>query len=70
MSPLDPVLLEVLACPCEHHAPVRVDGEPVTALVCTRCRSSFPVRDGIPVMLLDDATPGPQGIGAAVQEHE
>ena len=28
MSPLDPVLLEVLACPCEHHAPVRVDGEP------------------------------------------
>ena len=68
MTSLDPVLLEVLACPCEHHAPVRPDDEPVTALVCTRCRSSFPVRDGIPVMLLDDATPGPQGIGADVQE--
>jgi uncharacterized protein YbaR (Trm112 family) len=69
MTPLDPVLLEVLACPCEHHSPGRVDGEPVTALVCTRCESSFPVRDGIPVMLLDDATPGPQGIGADVQDH-
>jgi uncharacterized protein YbaR (Trm112 family) len=63
---LDPLLLEVLACPCEHHAPVEVDGEPATALVCTRCRTSFPVRDGIPVMLLDDATPGPHGIGNAI----
>lgn len=64
MSSLDPVLLEVLACPCEHHAPVRPVGEPATALVCTRCTTSFPVRDGIPVMLLDDATPGPHGIGS------
>ena len=64
---LDPVLLEVLACPCEHHAPVSVDVA-ASALVCTRCATSFPVRDGIPVMLLDDATPGPQGIGADVQE--
>ena len=23
---LDPVLLEILACPCEHHAPVEPDG--------------------------------------------
>jgi uncharacterized protein YbaR (Trm112 family) len=58
---LDPLLLEILACPCEHHAPVQPDQD---ALVCTRCRTSFPVRDGIPVMLLDEATPGPQGIGA------
>jgi uncharacterized protein YbaR (Trm112 family) len=66
MSSLDPVLLEVLACPCEHHAPVRAEGSPTTsAIVCTRCDTSFPVRDGIPVMLLDDATPGPRGIGAA-----
>jgi hypothetical protein len=63
---LDPMLLEVLACPCEHHAPVEPDtagAAGATALVCTRCRTSFPVRDGIPVMLLDEATPGPQGIG-------
>jgi uncharacterized protein YbaR (Trm112 family) len=63
---LDPLLLEVLACPCEHHAPVEPDAgaDPVTALVCVRCRTRFPVRDDIPVMLLDEATPGPRGIGA------
>ena len=65
MSDIDPLLLEILACPCEHHAPVEpgegVDGSEV--LVCTRCRTTFPVRDGIPVMLLDEATPGPDGIG-------
>jgi hypothetical protein len=68
MSSLDPVLLDVLACPCEHHAPVRIDAEPTTALICTRCATSFPVRDGIPVMLLDDATPGPAGIGAELED--
>jgi uncharacterized protein YbaR (Trm112 family) len=68
MTPLDPVLLEVLACPCEHHAAIRVQGEPPVAIECTRCRTTFPVRDGIPVMLLDDATPGPRGIGADLGE--
>ena len=61
---IDPLLLEILACPCEHHAPVEPGPADTDALVCTRCRTSFPVRDGIPVMLLDEATPGPQGIGA------
>ncbi len=63
---IDPLLLEILACPCEHHAPVRPDDADLataTALVCTRCATTFPVRDDIPVMLLDEATPGPQGIG-------
>jgi uncharacterized protein YbaR (Trm112 family) len=60
---IDPLLLEVLACPCEHHAPVDLTGE---TFVCTRCRTTFPIRDGIPVMLLDEATPGPAGIGAEV----
>ncbi len=63
---LDARLLEILACPCEHHAPVEPDLA-VAALVCTRCRTSFPVRDGIPVMLLDEATPGPSGVGADLQ---
>ncbi len=68
MSQLDPVLLEVLACPCEHHSPVSVVGDPAEAISCRRCATTFPVRDGIPVMLLDDATPGPQGIGAQLGE--
>ena len=55
---LDPVLLEVLACPAEHHAPLVVGapGDPeAAALTCTDCGRVFPVRDGIPVLLLDEA---------------
>jgi hypothetical protein len=51
---LDPVLLEVLACPCPEHAPLRVDAA-ASRLVCTKCERSFEVRDGIPIMLLDEA---------------
>ncbi|MDP4690059.1 MAG: Trm112 family protein [Candidatus Nanopelagicales bacterium] len=53
---LDPLLLEILACPCEVHAPLQVDVSR-QVLVCTVCRRGFPVRDGIPVMLLDEALP-------------
>lgn len=59
---LDPMLLEVLRCPCEHHAPLTVDTA-AEAVVCTQCETSFPVRNDIPVMLFDEATPGPHGIG-------
>ena len=48
---LDPVLLEVLACPAEHHAPLRLgspDDPDAQALTCTECGRVFPVRDGIP----------------------
>ena len=51
---LDPLLLEILACPCPAHAPLSVDEER-QALICTECGRGFPVRDGIPVMLLDEA---------------
>jgi uncharacterized protein len=64
--PLDPALLEMLACPSDDHAPLQEeerDGAEV--LVCSYCRSSFPVEDGIPVLLLDEATPGPNGLGIA-----
>ncbi|QTR06303.1 Trm112 family protein [Saccharothrix algeriensis] len=61
---LDAQLLEVLACPCPEHAPLR----PGTAqdpradfLTCTACGRSFPVREGIPVLLLDEAVPPTAG---------
>lgn len=66
---LDPALLEILACPCERHAPLRLGtaADPTAeVLECTLCRSTFPVRDGVPVLLLDEATEGPAGIGNPV----
>jgi uncharacterized protein YbaR (Trm112 family) len=50
---LSPELLDILACPqCKQ--PIRPEQEE-TVLVCDRCRLSYPVRDGIPVMLIDEA---------------
>jgi uncharacterized protein len=65
---LDPQLLELLACPSDDHAPLREetrDGSDV--LVCSHCASVFRIEDGIPVLLLDEAVPGPNGLGNAAQ---
>ncbi len=62
---LDSFLAEVLACPCAVHSAVRVHPDCVE---CITCQSTFPIRHGIPVMLLDDAMPGPRGIGIPVHE--
>lgn len=51
---LDPLLLEILACPSEDHAPLDVD-QARGLLVCRECGRGYPVRGGIPVMLLDEA---------------
>jgi len=48
-------LLEILACP-QCKGAVSVD-EMHTQIVCTACRIAFPVRDDIPVMLIDEAIP-------------
>lgn len=58
---LDPQLLEILACPCDEHAPLRVgspDDPAADVLTCSSCGRRFPVIDGIPVLLLDEALPG------------
>lgn len=60
-------LLQILACPSADHAPLveaTHDGQDV--LVCTACKTRYPVRDGIPVLLVDDATAGPNGVGVPV----
>ena len=51
---LDPALWEVLACPADDHGAVIAD-EARNEIVCTVCGLRFPVRDGIPVMLIDEA---------------
>lgn len=58
MSVLDPALLDILACPDTHHAPLTYDAAAQT-LTCTECHRIFRIDDGIPVLLLDEArTPG------------
>jgi uncharacterized protein YbaR (Trm112 family) len=53
---IDKELLEILACPvCK--APVVLRDE---RIVCTSCGRRYPIRDGIPVMLIDEAEP-PEG---------
>jgi uncharacterized protein len=52
---LDAALLEILACPaCK--SPLAVD-DPASELVCTNaeCALAYPVRDDIPVLLVDEA---------------
>lgn len=48
-----PDLWAVLACPCPAHGAITPGPDSQTPeLVCTVCGTHFPVRDGIPVMLL------------------
>jgi LSD1 subclass zinc finger protein len=51
---VDPGLLEILVCP-ECRTPVRLvaDG---TGLRCATCRRVYPIKDDIPVMLVEEAT--------------
>jgi len=48
---IDDELLNILACPLDK-APVRLLGDKI---VCTKCGRRYPIRDGIPVMLIDEA---------------
>lgn len=62
---LDPQLLEILACPDTHHAPLEHDAAAST-LTCTECGRVFRIEDDIPVLLLDEgATNGDVEAGKA-----
>jgi uncharacterized protein YbaR (Trm112 family) len=47
-------LLEILACPRCH---TRIQFTEPDRLVCPNCKVRYPVVDGIPVMLIDEAIP-------------
>ena len=52
---LDQRLLDVLVCPNCHGEVEYVEAD--ETIYCRgECRYSYPVRDGIPVMLVDEAT--------------
>jgi len=51
MSGVDPKLLEILVCPlCKGKLVVRKD-----VLICKADRLGYPIKDGIPVMLEEEA---------------
>ena len=53
MSAIDPRLLEILVCPlCKGPLVYRKE---VAELVCKPDRLAYPIKDGIPVMLEEDA---------------
>lgn len=48
---IDPQLLEILACPdCKGDVEEK-DG----SIVCLKCGRKYPIRDGVPVMLIDES---------------
>ncbi len=50
---IDAALLEILACP-DCRSPLTHD-EAASELVCTGCGLAYPIRDGIPTLLVDEA---------------
>ena len=48
-------LLDILACP-QCKGPVDLD-EQQPAIICRSCRLQYEIRDGIPIMLIDEAKP-------------
>jgi len=48
---VDKELLEILACPVCKADVKEVEGK----IVCQECGRKYPIRDGIPVMLVDEA---------------
>jgi uncharacterized protein YbaR (Trm112 family) len=55
LAALHSELKTILACPrCKGPLDFR---EPEEAIACPACRLLFPIREGLPVMLIDEATP-------------
>ena len=52
---VSPELLEILVCPACKTSPV-VPVNDGGGLKCQQCRRVYPVKDDIPVMLIDEAT--------------
>jgi uncharacterized protein YbaR (Trm112 family) len=53
VSLIDPLLKSILVCPADGGD--LTEDEPASRLVCDTCRRRYPVRDGIPVMMIEEA---------------
>jgi uncharacterized protein YbaR (Trm112 family) len=54
-SKVDPKLLEILVCPVTR-GPLEYDAE-AGELISRQAGLAFPIRDGIPIMLVEEARP-------------
>ena len=59
MSLIHPELAEILVCPADHGD--LTQDEETSRLICAVCDRRYPVREGIPVMLIEEAEGGPDG---------
>ena len=55
MNDIDPKLLEILVCPLTK-VPLRYDRR-AQELISDQAKLAYPIRDGIPVMLVEEARP-------------
>ena len=54
MNKIDPKLLEILVCPISKKALVQKNEE----LVCYESKLAYPIKEGIPIMLPEEARKG------------
>ncbi len=58
-TPISQELLDILACPkCKGDVKLN---QSKNGLVCFKCRLVYEIREGIPVMLIDEARPLEEG---------
>ncbi|MCI0455148.1 MAG: Trm112 family protein [Candidatus Dadabacteria bacterium] len=51
--PISEKLLEILACPkCKGDIRLKEDG---SGLICDKCKLLYPIKDDIPIMLIEEA---------------
>jgi len=66
MTLIDPELLAIMQCPsC---AGTLAETEAPPSLTCQRCGLRYPVREGIPVMLIEEAEQTPPASEPAADE--
>lgn len=53
---IDQELLDILACPICKSGVALKDNE----IVCVSCKRKYPIRDGIPIMLIEETEPEEQ----------
>lgn len=55
---IDKELLDILACPACKADVALENASGQEKIVCSKCKRKYPVRDGIPIMLIDEAESG------------